>query len=293
MDVLRTLLFVPGIRPNMIERARNLPADVLVLDLEDSVPIAEKAAARDLVKNSLEGMAQRGQMVFVRINGLHTGLAEEDLKAVIGPHLDGINLPKPASGEDIRQADAMITALEKERGLEIGHIRILPWIETAVAVVKAFEIATASPRVVGISFGAEDFTLDMGIQRTQEGTEILYPRAMVAVAARAANVLAIDTPYPAYTDEAGLIRETEVAKQLGYQGKFLIHPSQIEPVNRVFQPTSEEIDYARRVVEAFVQAEAQGFGATSLEGKMIDVPIVERARKLLATSEALSQKTST
>ena len=290
MEPLRTLLSIPGNRQNMIEKARSLPADVLVLDLEDSVAVAEKATARALVRDSIAGLAQRGQRVFVRINSLQSGYAQQDLEAVIAQGIDGISQPKPSSGDEIRKVDAIITRLETERGIKQGHIKLIPWVETATGLLNAFDIASASPRVVGIFFGAEDFTLDTGMKRTEEGAELLVPRVMVVIAARAAGVFAIDTPYNDFRDEEGLIRETRLARSLGFDGKFVIHPSQIEPVNQIFRPSAEEIAHARRVVEAFEAAEAQGFASTSLEGKMIDMPQALRERRLLEVAQAIAER---
>jgi len=283
----------------MIEKARHLPADVLVLDLEDSVPSLEKASARALVRDSLAGLArgsrgeggeQKRQRVFVRINSIASGLAQDDREAVITKDIDGINQPKPGSAGDIREVEAIIERLERERKIEGGHVKLLPWVETAKGVLNAFDIASASPRVVGIAFGAEDFTLDTGMTRTEEGAELLLPRIMVVIAAKAAEVMAVDTPYNDFRDEAGLIREAGLARRLGFEGKFLIHPSQIGPVNRIFRPSPEEVDQARRVVAAFEAAETQGFASTSLDGKMVDIPVANRARKLLMMADSIARK---
>lgn len=299
MEPLRTLLFVPGNRRNMIDKARHLPADVLVLDLEDSVPSSEKASARAQARDSLAGLSpgrsgkgekQRGRKVFVRINSLASGLAQEDLESVITPGIDGISQPKPSSARDVTEVEEIIARLERERGIAAGHVKLLPWVETAKGLLHAFEIASASPRVVGISFGAEDFTLDTGMMRTEEGSELLYPRTMVVIAAKAADVIAVDTPYNNFRDEAGLINEARLARRLGFEGKFLIHPSQIEPVNRIFRPSPEEVAHARRVVAAFEAAAAQGFASTSLDGKMIDIPIANRARKLLMVADSIARR---
>ncbi len=290
MEPLRTLLFIPGNRQNMIEKARSLPADVLVLDLEDSVPTAEKANARALVRDSISGLAVKGQRVFVRINSLASGYAQQDLEAVISDGIDGISQPKPSSGDEIKRVEAIIERFERERGMRQGHVKLIPWVETAKGLLNAFEIASASPRVVGIAFGAEDFTLDTGMERTKEGSELHHPRVMVVIAAKAADVIAIDTPYNDFRDEEGLIRETRLARSLGFEGKFLIHPSQIDPVNQILRPSAEEVAHARRVVEAFEAAEAQGFASISLEGKMIDIPQANRARKLLMIAESIAQR---
>ena len=299
MEPLRTLLFVPGNRQNMIDKAWNLPVDALVLDLEDSVPSSEKASARAHVRDWLVVMAQgrmgkggelKGRKVFVRINSLASGLAREDLESVITQGIDGISQPKPASAHDVTEVAAIIALLEKERGIEADHVKLLPWVETAIGLIHAYDIASASPRVVGISFGAEDFTLDTGMVRTEEGSELLYPRTMVVIAARAADIFAVDTPYNNFRDEEGLINEARLARRLGFEGKCLIHPGQIEPVNRIFRPSPEEVDHASRVVAAFEAATTQGFASTSLDGRMIDAPIANRARKLLMVADSIARR---
>ena len=290
MEPLRTLLSIPGNRQNMIEKARALPADVLVLDLEDSVPVTEKAKARAMVRDSIPGVAGKGQKVFVRINSLPSGHAQQDLEAVIVEGIDGISLPKPGSGDEVRQAVSIIERLEGERGIRQGHIKLVPWIETAKGLLTAFDIASASPRVVGISLGAEDFTLDTGIQRSEEGDELFLPRFMIVIAAKAADIIAIDTPYNDFTNEEGLLSEARLARRLGFEGKFVIHPSQIDPVNQVFRPSQEEVAQAKSIDEAFKAAEAQGFASTSLDGKMIDIPQAQRARKLLAIAQSIAQR---
>ena len=290
MEPLRTLLFVPGIRQNMIEKARNLPADVLVLDLEDSVAAAEKAKARTMVTESIAGLALKEQKVFVRINSLPSGHGQQDLEAVIINGVDGISQPKPSSGNEVRQVEAIIERLEGERGIKQGHIKLIPWIETAKGLLNAFDIASASPRVVGVALGAEDLALDTGMERTEEGGELLLPRTMVVIAAKAAEVIAIDTPYNNFQDEEGLIKDARLARSLGFEGKFLVHPSQIDPVNQVFRPTPEEVTQAKRIVEAFAAAEAQGFASTSVEGKMIDTPQARKAQRLLEIAESIAQR---
>ncbi len=289
MELLRTLLFIPGNRANMIERARSLPTDVVVLDLEDSVPAAEKGIARKTVAGSLSGLALKGRKVFVRVNSLSSRLAEDDLKAVVGEGLDGITLPKVESAGDVEKVDGLVEALERGRGLEVGHIKLIPWVETALGLLRAYEIANASPRLVGIAFGAEDFTLDMGVERSTEGSELFYARSSVAIAARAADVTALDTPYVDFRDEEGLIRDCRLARQMGFGGKFLIHPDQIEPVNRLFRPSVEEVANARRIAEAFEAAEARGLASTSVDGKMIDIPVAKRARRVIALAEAIAR----
>jgi len=287
---LRTLLFVPGNRADMIEKARSLPADCLVLDLEDSVPLAEKTAARGVVQSHLPGLALGGQQVYVRVNSLASGLVEEELEAVIQPGVDGISVPKIDSPQQIEEIDRLLSALERARGLAPGTIGVIPWIESARAILFAFDIAVSSPRLVGLAFGADDYTLDMGIQRSKEGSELLHPRAQMAIAAHAAAVLALDTPYVDFRDEAGLVADTNLGRQLGYQGRFVIHPSQIEPVNRVFRPSEEEVATARRLVAAFDAAQKRGSAVISFEGKMVDTPVAEKARRLIEVAESIAQR---
>ncbi|MFQ5860660.1 MAG: HpcH/HpaI aldolase/citrate lyase family protein [Dehalococcoidia bacterium] len=290
MQPLRSLLFVPGNRPDMLGKARNLDADVLVPDLEDSVPATEKGRARETVREALPTLAQRGQLVVVRVNPLVTGLTWEELATLVGPHLYGISVGKVESPWELQEYDRILTTLEGGAEVKLGQVKLIPWLESARAVVRASELASASPRVVAVAFGAEDFTNDMGIQRTDMGEEVSFPRALVAVAARATGVLALDTPYVNFRDAEGLQRDIQAALRLGYKGKFAIHPAQLEPINTLFGPSPEEVEYARRVVQAFEEAEAQGRAAIALDGKMIDIPVVKRARNLLTLAEAIAHR---
>lgn len=289
MDTFRSLLFVPGNREEMLTKAAGLPADVLVPDLEDSVPDGEKEHAREIVREVVKTLAQAGRTVIPRINALDTGLARDDLAAVVGPNVYGITVGKVQSAWEIEQVSAILDDLERKAGIEVGHTRLIPWLESAMAIVNAYQIARSSPRIVAVAIGAEDFTNDMAVQRTDDGDEVRYARSVVAVAARAAGVLAIDTPYVNFRDVEGLEREVRSALPLGFKAKFAIHPGQLETINTLFSPSEEELEYARRVVAAFGEAEADGRGSTSLDGKMIDVPVVKRARNLLALAEAMAK----
>ncbi|MCX8213528.1 MAG: CoA ester lyase [SAR202 cluster bacterium] len=279
--MLRSLLFVPGNRADMLEKALGLAPDALVPDLEDSVPPAEKAKARDIVASFLPRLAQAGVAVIPRANPASTSLLEDDLAALVGPDIFGISVGKIGDASELAHVEAHVERLEAEAGIGKGRVRLVPWIETARAVVNAYEICSASPRVVAVAFGAEDFTNDMEIERTEDALEIVYPRQVVGVAARAAGVLALDTPWVSFRDTDGLKRDARAARGYGFRGKFAIHPSQIGPINETFAPTEVELEYARRVISAFEEAEDSGSGATSLDGKMIDIPVVRRARGLL------------
>jgi citrate lyase subunit beta/citryl-CoA lyase len=269
-----------------------VPADVICLDLEDSVPWNEKPKAREVVKEAIASMPRTGYLLIVRVNPLHSGLMEEELAAVVQPGLDGISLPKADSAQTVRQVDAYLTELEKMRELAVGQVKIIPWIETALGLVNAYEICTASPRLLGASFGAEDFATDMGFKRTKGSKEIEWPRAAMAVACRAANILPIDTPVQDYVDLQHLEEDCRFALSLGYRSKYCIHPSQVEVVNRVFAPSPEEVEEARKVVQAYEEGEARGLGAVGLEGTAIDWPIYIRARRLLEWAEAASRRDS-
>jgi citrate lyase subunit beta/citryl-CoA lyase len=290
MRLLRTMLFTPGNNMRMIYKAGTLGADAIILDLEDAVPMAEKETARIFVKDSIEQVAAGSVQVFVRTNAFTTGLAEEDLNWAVQVGLDGIVLPKAESKDDVLETEKLIAALETERELEPGSLVIVPILETARGVMDAYEIVTASRRVVAIAFGAVDFTRDMGINLSREGTELFYARSHIVVAARVAEVQAIDTPWIDVADREGLVQDSERGQQLGFRGKLLIHPSQIEPVNKVFSPSEDEVKYASKMVEAFSQAEAKGLGAISLDGKMIDVANFRQAQDLIALAEAIAQK---
>ncbi len=288
MELLRTLIFVPGNRANMLERALGFNADIIMVDLEDSVPPAEKVAARHLARQWVPTLRQAGKRVMVRANSLDTGLTRDELTAVISPDLYGVSVGKTESVWDLREINRIIAPLEASAGLQPGQIKLIPWIESARAVVNVNEMAAALPRIVAIAFGAEDYTNDMGIQRTDDGAEVYHPRATIAIAARAAGVAALDSPYVAFRNPEGLRQDAGVARQLGYTGKFAIHPAQIDPINELFSPLPEDVAYARRVMEAWNEAEAAGRGSLNLDGKMVDVPVVKRAQNLLALAEAIN-----
>ncbi len=289
MEILRSLIFVPGNRANMLEKARHFDADVIVADLEDSVPDDEKDNARRLVSELGPTLCQRGQKLVVRVNSLDTGLTRQEIESVAGDHLYGVSVGKAESIIDIKECHKLALAAEKRLGLPSEHIKFIPWIENARAIVGALEIATASPRIVAVAFGAEDYTDDMGVERTEAGDEVYFARSTMAVAARAARVAALDGPFVSFRDPESLRADCQMALRLGFKGKFAIHPAQLDIINETFTPGAEEIAYARRVVGAWEEAEASGRGSTSLDGKMIDVPVVKRARNLIALAERLTK----
>ena len=292
MELMRSLVFVPGNRANMLERALGFGADIIMVDLEDSVPPGEKAAAADLAIEWVPRLAAAGKRVMVRVNALDTGLAAGELAAVVSQELAGVSIGKGVGKWDLQQVDRLLAPLEAKAGIAAGSIRVIPWIETAQAIVKVHEMATASPRIAGIAFGGEDYTNDMGVIRSDFGAECYYARSAVAVAARAAGVAALDGPFVGFRDPDGLRTDAGNARQMGYTGKFAIHPAQIDIINATFSPQPDDIAYARQVVAAWDAAEAAGRGSLSIDGRMVDVPVVKRAQNLLALVAEIERQTA-
>ncbi len=289
MTILRSLLFVPGNKANMLDKALALAPDAFVPDMEDSVPAAEKANARDTVRSFLPRLAARGGLVIPRVNALDTEWFEADVAAVVGPDILGISIGKVRTGADISAISQALAKHEQRTGLAPGHLKLVPWIETAEAIVNCNAICRASERVVAVAFGGEDFTNDMGIERLGDESQIAYARQTLCVTARAAHVLALDTPYFKLRDPDGLRLNCTHAKSIGFKGKFAIHPEQLDTLNECFSPSAAEIAHAERVVAAFDEAEQRGRGSTSLDGWVIDVPVVKRARALLELARRIHE----
>jgi citrate lyase subunit beta / citryl-CoA lyase len=282
----RSLLYVPGNMPSMLQNLSVFGSDGVIIDLEDAVPHGEKDAARRLVRRFLEGYRTRTQEVLVRINPLDTPWAYEDLREVLPALPDGVRLPKADTPEVVERLDTLLTEFEEELGLEIGRFKILPSIESAAGVIECIDIARSSPRLLGLAFGAEDYTASMEIERTKTGEELMNARARVVWAAKAAGIQAIDSIFADVKDMDGLRRETELVKALGYTGKSLVNPRQIDVVHEVFAPKPEEIAYALQVIDAIQRAREMGTGVISLGGKMVDAPVVKRAYRTLRTAHA-------
>jgi len=291
LEIIRSLIFVPGNRINMIEKALDFNADIIMYDLEDSVPPDEKENARNIAKEWVPKLHAAGKKVMVRCNGFDTGLTKLEISAVVSPSLYGVSVGKTESQWDIKGIDQIISPLEQVNGISHGNLKIIPWIESAKAMRNVDSIATASDRVIAIAFGAEDYTNDMGVERTDDGSEVYVPRANVAIAARASNVVGLDGPYVAFQNPDGLKQDAHLARQLGYKGKFAIHPAQIEIINETFSPSHEEVEYARRVLSEWETAKANGRGSLSIDGKMVDVPVVKRAENLIALMNQIDEHT--
>lgn len=283
----RTLLYVPGNMPSMLQNIPIFASDGVIIDLEDAVPPGEKDAARTLVRNFLSTWRERNKEVIVRINPLDTRWGFDDIRTVLPALPDGIRLPKADTPEVVERLDTFLTECEEELEVEIGRFGILPSIESALGVINAPATAAASKRIFAVAFGAEDYTASMEIERTKGGEELFAARTQVLWAAKAAGIQAIDTIFADVNDMEGLRRETELARGLGYTGKSLVNPRQIEVVHRVFTPKPEEIDYALRVIEAIQKAREMGTGVISLGGRMVDAPVVKRAARVLRTANAL------
>jgi citrate lyase subunit beta/citryl-CoA lyase len=267
-------------------------SDAIVLDLEDAVADAEKIAARASTRAALP--TYDGTVVMVRVNGARTGLLDGDVEAVVCPELDCLVIPKVESTETLVELDRVVSRLEQEQGVEPGRIRFLPLVETALGIVRCEEIAFSCPdRVVTLVFGLGDFSVDIGVDLTVDATELLYARSRVVVAARAAGLPSpLDGPYPDIHDLDGLRENTLLSRTLGFQGRVVVYPGQVETVQRAYSELSpEEADRARRVVEAFEEAEAAGIASIQVDGRFVDYPLYHRARHRLRLHEALGART--
>jgi len=280
MRLRRTRLYIPGNNPHYVESAGLYGADAVILDLEDSVPLDQKFDARILVKYSLQNVDMGRSEKWVRINGVDTPFWEKDLKEVL-PFCDVINLPKVESAADLNRVDDVMGAIEEEHGIEKRPV--VPIIETIRGLMRAEEIA-AHPRVVALAWGGEDLTADLGIPR---GKALIldHVRGHIVLAAKAHGKQALDTVYSNVSDMEGLFEYARRARYMGFDGIGVIHPNQVEVVHRAFRPTDEEIEEARRIVQAAEEAEREGKAVVSLNGRMIDRPVVERARKILRYAE--------
>jgi citrate lyase subunit beta / citryl-CoA lyase len=287
----RSALFVPGNRPAWIEKAAGYGADTLILDLEDSVPDQEKAAARPVVKAGLRALKAKGQAAGVRINGFATGLVLDDLEGIMGADLESISLPKVETVADMNELDALLTQLERRHGIPVGTIETPLGCETAKAMRNVYEIATSCRRVrrVGLAAGpGGDAARAIGYTWTKEGTETLFRRSKVVLDARAAGI-----QYPTISswwnikDLEGLEKDARWNRQLGYRGQTVMHPSHVPIVNKVFTPTADEIEFYRGLIDAMQEAEKQGVAAVTYKGDMVDEAMVKTAREMLAFARAI------
>lgn len=272
------MLFVPGNKEAMLAKSLATQADALIWDLEDAVAAGEKDRARTTIGNALRSL-NTSKPIYVRINSLEAGMLKEDLEHIVQENLYGVMLSKAESPSQVHELADTLTALEEKRGLARRAIRIHCILETCLGIVHSYAIASASLRIDGVSFGAEDFTLDLGTSRTRDGGELALARGTVGLAAGAAKIQAIDTVYSDLNDDEGLVKECRAARAAGFRGKFALHPKQIAIINREFSPTPAELAYAEKVVAAFNSSE--NLGVITVDGKMVDRPVFERARQML------------
>ena len=286
MKLRRSMLFVPGSNAGMISNTFIYKPDSIMFDLEDSVALAEKDTARMLVAHALQHPLYRELETVVRVNPLASEFGLLDLNAVVRAGTDIVRLPKTDSAQDIIDMDAAITAIEKDCGRAVGSTQLLAAIESAQGILAVNDIAKASPRLMGIALGAEDYVRNMKTERSPDGIELLFARSSILHAARANGLMAFDTVYSDARNEEGFLREASLIKQLGFDGKSLINPNQIVLIHNLFAPTQKEVDHAERVIAAAEEAERNGSGVVSLNGKMVDSPIIERAKLVLQRAAA-------
>jgi citrate lyase subunit beta/citryl-CoA lyase len=290
MAVMRSVFYIPGNNEKMVGKAPEFPADIVTLDLEDSVPPAEKANARECVRANLKHAGTGGSKVYVRVNNWETLMTNDDLEAVVHEGLAGICLAKTGEPDNVRRLDWKIEELERRRGLKVGSTAVQLLIETAKGMIHAYPSATASPRVNSLIFGAVDYTKDMRVKLTSEGQEQLYGRYYTAVAARAAGCVAIDCPFVDFKNIEAFEASVLQGRQMGYEGRMLIHPSQIEPSHRLYMPSAEDVEWAIGVVKVFEEEGiAKGAAAVTYKGKMVDTPVYDNARQILATLKEIKE----
>ncbi len=281
----RSMLFLPGANAAMLSTAFIYRPDSIMFDLEDAVSLREKDSARILVFHALQHPMYREIETVVRINPLNTPFGLKDLEAVIRAGVDVVRLPKTDTPEDIYELEGHIERIERACGREVGSTRVMAAIESAIGVINAVAIARCSPRLIGIALAAFDYVMDMQTERG-DGTELFYARCAVLHAARAAGIDAFDVVWSDINDEAGFLREVDLVRKMGFNGKSLINPRQIELLHNAYAPTQEEVDYSRRVIAAAEEGERNGLGVISLNGKMIDGPIINHARVVLERAAA-------
>jgi len=282
MRLRRSRLFIPGNNPRMIQTAKVFAPDVIILDLEDSVAPENKDEARILVKNALKHVDFGKSEMTIRVNTLEEGGAD-DLK-ISNEKVSAVVMPKVESAEDV---EAMCNALQgiEDRLGRLGEIEIIATIESAKGLLNAEEIASA-PRVTALAFGAEDYTRDVGGERTKDGYETLFARSMIVAAAKAAGIQALDTVYSDVNDLEGLYEDTIRSRRMGFDGRSAIHPSQVDIIHRAYTPSPEDIEWARQVISALEEGKKAGTGAVSLNGRMIDRPVAKRAERIITLAKA-------
>ena len=282
----RSMLFVPGSNAAMISNTFIYKPDAIMFDLEDAVALKEKDSARILVAHALQHPLYQEIETVVRVNPLDSEFGLADLNAVVRAGVDVVRMPKTETAQDVIDMDHEITEIEKACGREVGSTKMLAAIESPLGITQANQIATASNRLIGIALGAEDYVRNLKTERSPEGIELLFARCSILQAARAAGIQAFDTVYSNANNEEGFLAEAALIKQLGFDGKSLINPRRIELLHNLFAPTQKDVDQARRIIDAAEEAERNGLGVVSLNGKMIDAPIIDRAKLVLERAKS-------
>jgi len=277
--LLRSLIFVPGNNSRFLEKAKNLSADIVCFDLEDSVPDSEKKNARKLIKDALRNHSQYSSEVYVRTNSPISGKIPDDLKEIVQKGIDGIVIPKVNNAKELKKIEKTLSILEKKQ--KIRQISLLPSIESAEGVYNTYEIASSSKRISAVVFGVFDLLNDLGIEYTKQSEGAKNARAKIPLDARAAGVYALDAIWQDLKDEKGLVEDCKIGKSLGYVGKTIIHPDQISITHQSFHPNKTEIEWAEKVCESYEKSTKTGKGATTVDGKMIDEVHYKRAKALL------------
>ena len=282
----RSMLFVPGSNAAMISNTFIYKPDSIMFDLEDAVALKEKDSARILVAHALQHPLYQEIETVVRVNPLDSEFGLNDINAVVRAGVDVVRMPKTETAQDVVDMDLAITEIEKACGREVGSTKMLAAIESPLGITQANQIATASKRLIGIALGAEDYVRNLKTERSPEGIELLFARCSILQAARAAGIQAFDTVYSNANNEEGFLKEAALIKQLGFDGKSLVNPRQIELLHNLFAPTQKDVDQAEKIIAAAEEAERNGLGVVSLNGKMIDAPIIDRARLVLERAKS-------
>ncbi|MGX2974802.1 citrate (pro-3S)-lyase subunit beta [Ursidibacter arcticus] len=286
MKLRRSMLFVPGSNAAMVSNTFIYKPDAIMFDLEDSVALKEKDTARLLVAHALQHPLYQEVETIVRVNPLESEYGLLDLNAVVRAGADVVRMPKTDTAQDVIDMDNAITEIEKACGRELRSTKLLAAIESPLGITQANQIAAASDRLIGIALGAEDYVRNLRTERSPDGIELLFARCSILQAARAAGIQAFDTVYSNANNEEGFLAEATLIKQLGFDGKSLINPRQIELLHNLFAPTQKEVEQANRIIEAAQEAKKQGLGVVSLNGKMIDAPIIDRAKLVLERAKS-------
>ncbi len=291
MEVMRTSLYVPANNLKFIEKAPNSGADIVTFDIEDAGPPQQKENARKMTAENLIMAASGGSEVYVRVNGWHTEWTNDDLEAVVRPGLNGVTLPKTRDADDVKRLEWKISELEYRHGIPEGSIKISVLLETASGIMNAYDICTASKRINSAFFGAVDYCADMRIRRTNIGEEQKVARSIVAIAARSAGLVAMDAPFADFSNMPDFEQNTLDGRQMGFEGRMIIHPSQIPVAHRLYSPTADEVAHAQKVKKFFEEEGlAKGLASVSMEGAMVDTPVYVSACEVIEMFEAIQAK---